>query len=236
MGTKKPKSIYILHGWAVDQHNRDKWLPLLDLLAKKGIKAKFLAIPGLTAPLDEVWGLQDYVDWLGAELPKKGAVNLLGHSFGGQISIRYAAQNPERVSQFVLVDSAGIRDHSVKAVLKRRVFWLAAKVGKVFFRFDAARSILYKLARERDYQNAPPLLRRTMSTILDDEVVADLPLVKAQTLLIWGADDMVTPLKTARLKERLIENANLEVINGARHSPQFTHTEQVADLVSNFFT
>jgi pimeloyl-ACP methyl ester carboxylesterase len=229
----KPK-IYILHGWAVDQFNQTKWQPLIDELDQAKIETVFLKIPGLTGPLDQVWGLPDFVNWLADQLPAKGQVILLGHSFGGQLAIRFAAEYPERVAKLILVDSAGIRDHSLKATLKRNLFWLAAKVGKLLFRFEAARRLLYLLARERDYYNAPPLLKRSMSLILDDEIVADLPRISCPTLLIWGENDTATPLKFGKLKNKAIANSRLVVINGARHSPQFTHVDQVAQEIAEF--
>jgi len=231
---QKAKKIYLLHGWAVDQFNQRKWQPLIEALEKKKIQPVFLKIPGLTGPLDQVWGLQDFVNWLAAELPKKGKVILLGHSFGGQIAIRFAAQNPDRVEKLILVDSAGIRDHSFQATLKRQVFWLAAKVGKLFFRSQIARQLLYILARERDYNTAPPLLKRSMSLVLDDEIVDDLPKLLCPTLIIWGENDTTTPLKFGKIKKKAIANSDLKVINGARHSPQFTHVDQVASEIAGF--
>lgn len=230
---KERPLIYLLHGWAVDQHNDRKWQPLIKALSKKGIDSKFLAIPGLSSPLDEVWGLQDFVDWLSDQLPSKNVV-LLGHSFGGQMAVRFAAQNKGRLSKLILVDSAGVRDQSIKAKIRRFIFWWAAKIGKFLFNFVWAKKILYKLARERDYLNAPPLLKRSMSLVLDDEVIEDLSEIDCSTLIIWGKNDLATPIKGAYLKNNLIKNSKLKIIDGARHSPQFTHVEKVVGLINNF--
>ena len=226
--------IYLLHGWSVNQRNKDKWLPLITSLEKKGFKPVFLAIPGLSSPLNEVWKIDDFIDWLSKELPQKEKVVLLGHSFGGHLAIRFSALYPDRVKKLILVDSSGIRDQSLVAKIKRASFWLAAKVGKFLFRMEIARKLLYLIARERDYYSAPPLLRRTMSLILDDEIADDLEHITAPTLIIWGADDKVTPLKIARQKQQRIPDAELKIIKGARHSPQFTHVEQVAKEVQHF--
>lgn len=236
MPTKKSPHIYILHGWAIDQNNAHKWQPLMDRLVELGVKTTFLGIPGLSSPLNEVWNLQDFVDWLSKQLPKGKKVILLGHSFGGQIAIRFATQNPDRVKKLILVDSAGIRDHSLKAVVKRKGFWVAAKIGKLLFNFEWARKLLYLFARERDYKNAPPLLKRSMSLVLDDEIVDDLQYITCPTLLIWGEKDKVTPLKFGRQKNSLIKQSQLEIITDARHSPQFTHVRKVAVLISKFVT
>lgn len=233
------ETMYILHGWAQRSGGQNKklWQPFIDLIEEDGREVEFLKIPGLSAPLNEVWDLDNFVSWLDEEITKKSRNNkvvILGHSFGGQIAIRFTAQNPDKVSQLILIDSAGIRDKAPKAVIKRTVFLLMAKVGKLIFRATIFRNLLYKLARERDYQNAPPLLRRTMSKILDDEVLHDLPKITCQTQIIWGEHDKSTPVKHAYQMHEAIENSTLNFVSDARHSPQFTHPSETASIVKKF--
>lgn len=239
---KRQKQVFILHGWAFET---SKWQPFLDELKKIGLSPTLLKAPGLTAPLDRPWTLDDYVEWLRKEIRdsspakpdqnnKNTKVVVLGHSFGGQIATRFAAVYPKRVARLILIDSAGVRDRAWWPTLKRGIFGMAARVGKVFVRAEWARRLIYFLARERDYLNAPPLLRRTMSTVLDDEVIADMPNVQAKTLLIWGREDSVTPLSTGQLFAQRIPNNRLEVIGGARHAPHFSHPAQVARVIDQF--
>lgn len=231
---KTNPTVVILHGWSLDPGQAQKWQNFQDILTQRHISSHLLKIPGLSAPLNEVWNLDNYVKWLDEELRNQSDIILLGHSFGGQIAVRYAALYPQKISQLILIDSSGIRSRSLVATLKRSCFKVMAKIGKVFFQSEWARKILYKLARERDYQNAPPLLRRTMSQILDDEVVTDLSKINCPTLLIWGRDDKVTPLALARIFEAKISQSHLKVVGEARHSPQYTHPEVVADAVQKF--
>jgi pimeloyl-ACP methyl ester carboxylesterase len=226
-------TIYLLHGWSVNQLNKNKWQPLIDQLAALGVKTVFLPIPGLTAPLNEVWDLPDFINWLAKSLPNQPVI-LLGHSFGGQLAAAFAARYSSRVDKLILIDSSGVRDHSFFAVTKRTIFLLMAKVGKLLFKNEKLRKFLYRAAREQDYLNAPPLLRRSMSNILDAEIGAELASIKCETLLIWGQNDRVTPLWLGKFFHRQISKSKLRVIDEARHSPQFTHTQQVAQLVADF--
>jgi pimeloyl-ACP methyl ester carboxylesterase len=233
------KTIYILHGWAVRSGNlnQEKWQPFFNELSKFGVNAVFLKLPGLSAPLNEVWNLENYVSWLKDELKSKAdgqKVILLGHSFGGQIAVKFTAQNPESVEKLILFDSAGIRDMSIKAIIKRTMFLIAAKIGKILFKSDALRNLMYKFAGESDYKNAPPLLRRTMSNILDNEILENLPNINIETKIIWGENDTVTPVKTAHQMHKLIVNSDLRFIKNARHSPQFTHPAETAKIVGEF--
>lgn len=227
-------TIYILHGWSVNSENEKKWQAFIEELQNHNIQSVFLGIPGLSSPLDEVWNLDQFVKWLHTQLPEKKSSVLLGHSFGGQIACRFAALYPEKVASLILIDSAGIRDHSIVPTIKRNIFWCAAKIGKLLFPFTFFKILLYKFAREKDYVNAPPLLKRTMSTILDQEVVADLPHIIAQSLIIWGENDRVTPLKLAHIFKKNIQKSKLVIIPQARHSPQFTHVKETVLHIIQF--
>jgi len=230
------QTLYILHGWAVREGtgNQEKWQEMLTALKKNGIKPVFLKIPGLSAPLDEVWTLDDFSSWLGSKLKGKENVMILGHSFGGQLAIRYSAAHQDQVSRLVLIDPAGIRDMAFKPRVKRTVFLMVAKLGKLLFKADIFRKTLYKMTGERDYQNAPPLLRRSMSNILDDEVLDDLPNISCPTQLIWGRNDTATPFKNAQIMKDSIKGSKLYVVEDARHSPHFTHTNETAVAVAKF--
>src|SRR5260221_14279777 len=88
------KKIYILHGWA---YSTEKWEPFLTLLKKNNFYPVMLKIPGLTAPLNEVWDINNYVTWLEKKLEnEKGKVVLLGHSNGGRIALAFSIKCPEK--------------------------------------------------------------------------------------------------------------------------------------------
>ncbi len=229
----KQITVYIVHGWAVDPGNEAKWQLVREQLESRGIKTVFLAIPGLTTPLKEVWGLQQYCEWLSGVLPFDEPVILMGHSFGGQLATRFTARFPERVSRLILIDSSGVRDASAPARIKRAVFKTLAKVGKQLTHSALARHLLYALAREKDYYSAPPVMRQTMARVVADEVTEDFAHITIPTLILWGAQDKVTPVKNAALFAR-IQNSQVHIFPTARHSPQFTHPVAVAEQVEAF--
>lgn len=230
--SKDQKTVYLLHGWAIDPKNEQKWATLRNSLQKQRIQSVFIPIPGLDTPLENPWSLDDYVVWLEATLPDKPVI-LLGHSFGGQLAVRFTARYKERIEKLILVDSSGIIDRSLKKAIKRSVFKFAAKIGGFLGQVPYARAFLYKLARERDYYSAPPVMRETMSRVLDDEILDDIAQVDSETLIIWGEHDRATPLSNTQQLLN-IPKSKLHIISQARHSPQFTHPEPVAKLVAEF--
>lgn len=226
--------VYILHGWAIDENNKQKWLPFIEFLEVEKWVVHFLPLPGLTTSLDRAWQLNDYVNWVHQQLSDEDQVILIGHSFGGQLAVRYTSVFPEKVQRLILIDPAGIRPFTFKARLKRKIFGTAAKVGKVLLPVEAGRTLLHKLARERDYLQASPVMRKTMQNVLEDEVKADFGRIAVPTCIIWGDLDTAAPVSHAQLFSSGIAQSQLHFISGARHSPQFTHVEQTARQVLAF--
>ena len=237
--------IYILHGWSISNQNQQKWQPFIDALASHTIDAIFLNIPGLSAPLEEEWTLEDYVQWLDTKIPKNKSIILLGHSFGGQLAIRYTAAHPKTVKKLILIDSAGIIDQRIHKKLKRNLFYYTAKIGKPIISLinkttphlnDIFRNSLYKLARESDYKNANPLMRKVMHNVINTQVTKDAAQINHPTLILWGENDKITPGFMAEKYNRLIPNSQLQFIPQARHSPQYTHPQLVSDHINRFIT
>ncbi len=230
MGTIK--KIFVLHGWT---YSTEKWDSFINLMQSKYPSTELLKIPGLTEKLNEVWNLDNYVEWLKNIVDKeKDKVVLIGHSNGGRISIGFAAKYPEKVSTLVLIDSAGIYHNELSIRLKRLVFKTIAKIGKKLTTSEALRKALYKLSREEDYKNAPPVVRATMVNLTTKDITSDLNLVKTKALIIWGQDDRITPLSDGKIIHKLIKGSKMKIINGAKHSPQFTHVSKVVKEICEY--
>lgn len=220
--------VYILHGWT---YSTDKWLPFLDLLKEHGIEATLLPIPGLTKPLEKAWTMKQYVQWLQRILKDESDVILLGHSNGGRISLAYAREYPEKIRHLFLLDSAGVYHNDLALRLKRGIFKGIAKVGKQLIRHPLPRKMLYKLTREQDYHDAPPVAREIMKNMILSDKQEHFRHVTVPTSLIWGRNDQQTPLADGLKMYAIIPKSLMHIIDGARHSPQFTHAQQVRDIV-----
>lgn len=239
MGTvKKNSKLFILHGWTYSKDDSDplkKWNPFIELLKTYDVDAKLLRIPGLTKDVNQVWNLENYIEWLKEIVSREeGKVILIGHSNGGRIAFSFAEKYPEKVSKLILIDSAGIYHNELPIRLKRFVFKKLAKLGKKITTAENLKKLLYKLAREGDYKNATPSQRQTMLNLINIDLNGVLSRVRVPTLIIWGEGDQITPLSDGKLINNLIKNSTLSVINNARHSPQFTHPSDVAERVYEY--
>lgn len=219
--------LFILHGWT---YSTEKWQPFIDALKNKGFDAQFLKIPGLTEKLETVWKVDDYVQWLKGKI-KDEKVILIGHSNGGRISLAYTLKYPQKVKHLILIDSAGIYHNELPIRLKRFVFKVVAKWGRRITRSEFLRKLLYKLSRESDYENASPVVKKTMVNMITFDIRSSLEKIKVPTLIIWGKHDKATPLSDGKLMHQLIPGSKMHIIESARHSPQFTHVDEVIGIL-----
>ena len=225
--------VLILHGWGSSSLS---WEPVMDQLADHNFCVYVPDLPGFgnspEPPTD--WDLQDYtqlVHQLIAELGIQGCA-LVGHSFGGRVSIQLASKYPRDIQFLVLCGAAGIVR---RRTLKRRMFGVVSKVGKSLPLVQShGRKLLYFLARERDYYRASPTMRSVMSKTLKHELKELLPLIECPTLLLWGSEDKATPVADARIAESLIPNNSLVVLQGYGHSLQRQAPQKVARAVQQF--
>jgi pimeloyl-ACP methyl ester carboxylesterase len=221
------KKIFILHGWT---YSTEKWQPFIKSLNRQGFEVVLLKIPGLTEKIDRVWDLDDYVDWLKKTLKKEREIILIGHSNGGRIALAYASKKPSNLERLILIDSAGIYHNDLGIKLKRSIFRTAAKIGKKITNSEKLRGVLYNATRETDYKDAPVEVRQTMANLISTDLTNVLKGVEVKTTLIWGRDDSATPLRDGRIMQKLLRNSKIHVLD-ARHSPMFTNTEEVVQII-----
>lgn len=222
------KKIYILHGWTT---NTDKWQPFLAELTNNGITYEFIKIPGLTAPLDKPWTLDDYVEWLKGISEGQGTITILGHSNGGRIALAFALKYPERTQQLFLIDAAGIYHNDIFTKTKRFIFKAGATIGKTMTNSSTARDLLYKAAQESDYNDADPIAKETMKNLISVNLLPRFQEIKTPAVIIWGEKDIVTPYRDAIVMNQGLPSSKLFTIKDAKHSPQFTNVTEVAKII-----
>lgn len=223
------KKIIIVHGWTYSLY---KWNTFIDIIKKEKIPIELLKIPGLTAPLNAVWTLNEYVVWLKKIIDQeKEKVILIGHSNGGRVAGAFTSQYPEKIAHLILIDSAGIKDNSLCARSRRLVFKLLAYAGEKTPLYDTPRSFLQKLIRSTDYHRANPIMRHTMHNMISTDCAPYFSKIVVPTLIIWGGKDVITPIANGRKIHELIQHSTLTVIDSAAHSPYYTHTAEVYKII-----
>jgi pimeloyl-ACP methyl ester carboxylesterase len=209
-------TVLFLHGWS---SSKEVWGSAMQSLATSGHNVVALDLPGFggTDIPKEAWSVDNYVEFVKAFISKINLtqVIIVGHSFGGRISLVLTAKSPELVNKLVLVDSAGF--HSSKRFKK-----FLAKISKAirpFFRLrwlSPVRKKIYRAFGAEDYV-ATPELNKTFVKVIGEDLSKYLPLVTTPTLIIWGKNDLVTPIVFANQFSKHIKNSILQIIPGAGH-------------------
>jgi pimeloyl-ACP methyl ester carboxylesterase len=163
---------------------------------------------------------------------------VVGHLMGGAIALRFAANRPDRVRSLVLVDSFGLSWNLPKL---RFAVPLAAFIvrptehtrdrflDKCFVDFDGLRE---QFGDQWDAFSAQALewaqtktSKATLRSLMSDFGLrpipaADLAQITTPTSLIWGRQDLQTPLRVAEAASAKY-GWPLHVIDGARDDPFF---------------
>ncbi len=220
--------VLVLHGWGA---NMQTIAPILDRLAPLGYRVYALDLPGFgkSAPPPIDWDVAEYSAFVTHYLDALNLtrVHLIGHSFGGRLSIVLGADYPARVGKIVLTGGAGVlTPPSTKHRIIRGVRKLFTLPGlKVFYpRFQ--RWYWDRYASD-DYKNAGALAG-TFARVVREDLLPRAAHIGASTLLIWGDQDMDTPLWQGQKLEATIPDAGLVVLNGAGH---YAYLERISDFV-----
>lgn len=232
-------AVLVLHGWG---GSSDSWLAFQKILAEEGYKVIVLDFPGfgksITPP--EPWDLQDYTNFVLDFTDKLGLEQffLIGHSFGGRISIKFVIRHPEKVKKLILCDSAGIKPKpGFKTLIIFWMAWLGNAIftPKHFIRFkDAARNFFYAFLRNKDYVKANGTMKETIKRVLREDLLSELPQIKIKTLIVWGAVDRMVPLKYAHIFKEKIANSELEIIPKIGHSPHLEVPKKLNEIALKF--
>ena len=223
------KQVFVIHGWT---YSLDKWYDVCDYLQKRGIELVLLKVPGLTEPSDKVWDIDGYISWLDSKLQGQTQPIVIGHSNGGRIALSYIQRYPGRISQLILIDSAGIPKSEKKTLFKLKILRVLSKIGKIFSYIPPLKRLFYRVIGAQDYYNAPANMKKTMQNMLHADQLIDLSQIKLPVTIIWGSDDTQTPLADGQKMHTTISRSKLYIVDGARHAPQATHTEKVVDIIA----
>jgi 3-oxoadipate enol-lactonase len=168
-----------------------------------------------------------------------------GMSMGGCVALQFAAKYPERVLGLGLIDTTAWYGPTAAHDWDER----ARKAKK-----DGIRSIV-EFQQTRWFSDAfraanPEVVARTTDTLVRNgfrtgllayadtcrmlgnvDLRAALPGIAVPTQIVVGSEDYATPPEMARLMEKSIPNAHLEVIPGARHLTAIEAPDVIAGML-----
>ena len=228
------KTVVVLHGWG---DNIAGIAPFL-----KGLSSTYdvvaMDVPGFggTQAPDTSWGLDEYAGFLVSFLTKLNIkpYAIIGHSNGGAIAIRALAHGL-KTDKLVLLASAGVRGDNNKSVGVARVI---TKVGKVL-----AKPLPQKTQRKLRSSVYATLgsdmlvaehMQETFKRIVADDVREDAAKITQPTLLIYGQNDVSTPVHIGMTLQAAIAKSKIEIIPDVGHMLPTDATDTILKMITEF--
>jgi pimeloyl-ACP methyl ester carboxylesterase len=197
-------------------------------------------------------GVEALLDELGVD-----SAAVVGNSMGGFIGAELAIRFPARVERLVLVSAAGLtieyqRNERVLGVLRAlekplSVYgaWFAtrsdalarrARVRRLLMGFVAARPDLLPapLIAEQIRGSGKPGFVDALDALTDYPIRDRLPEIACPTLIVWGADDKLVPVRDADEFERLIPDSRKVVFEDTGHVAMLERPEAFNELLARF--
>jgi pimeloyl-ACP methyl ester carboxylesterase len=229
------KNIVLLHGWGA---NSKKLKPLGKELEKLEWRVFIPKLPGFELGVPrEIWGIGDYARYVLKKARKyfcKDSFYIFGHSFGGRIAIKMAVDIPN-ISGVILCATGGI---SRGNPFKRAIFFILAKAGKALLIIPPGarfwRKLLYKLAREHDYEKAQGVMREVFKKVISEDLRSSISKIQLPTLVLWGEEDQVTPISDGKFIKSKLPGAKFVSFRGQGHKLPYKKPAEIAQEIEKW--
>lgn len=242
------KPVLFIHGYPFDG---SMWQPQIEALSGqarlilpdlRGFGASQATQPPYTMDLyaDDLKGLLDH---LGVE-----RAVLAGLSMGGYISFAFYRMYPERVQALALLDTRPQADSPEAREGRKK----AAEIARTEGAAAIAKSLIPKLFSPKTLDSQSPVVdvvRQMMERQKVDGIVgalmamADRPdstptlaQITRPTLILVGADDVLTPPDASRQMHEAIRGSRMEIIPDAGHLSTMEQPERVNRILADWLS
>jgi len=225
-GTGKD-TIVLLHGWG---QNIEMMQPIGNGLSKN-YSIVIIDLPGfgLSEEPKGIWTLYDYVECVHELLEGLKVSNpiLMGHSFGGKISLLYASKYG--VKKLVVFGSPFKREIT-KLSLKTKILKELKKIPGI----NKLELFAKKHMGSTDYRNASEVMRKILVEHVNLDITEEVKKIKCSTLIIWGTNDEAVSINDAYELEKLIKDAGVVSYEGCTHYAYLERLGQTINVLNSF--
>lgn len=234
----KKLPILILCGWNLSPACYSN---LVLLLKDQGYKVYCPDLPGFGASvLQSEYTVPQYASYISNYVKKNNIQDsiVIGHSFGGRIAIYLAATQKKLFSKIVLT---GVPGYPPVPSLKVTLFKFIAKTGSFIFSMpiismfsEPFKKLLYFSAGSFDYYKASGVKRETFKNIISFKLDQYLRQINTSTLLVWGYDDSIVPVRVAKKISARISDSELRILPNENHGVLYKNPQLFFKTIKQF--
>ena len=229
-----PENLLLLHGLfgalsnfgGIIDHFGDKYNVVIPILPIYEMPFRKVGLEGLVKHIEAFVDFKEYEK-----------VHVLGNSLGGHISLLYAMACPQKVASIILTGSSGLFESAMGSTFPKRgnYEFIREKTAATFHNPEVATKELvdevYDIVNDR---NKGIRVVATAKSAVRHNLGDKLHNVSAPTLLIWGANDTITPPFVGEKFHELIADSRLHFIEECGHAPMMEHPAQFNQILEDF--
>lgn len=184
-------------------------------------------------------GLEKLIEFLESFIDHMKLENfdIMGNSLGGHMALMYTLKHPENVNRMILTGSSGLFENAMGGSFPRRgsYDYIKERVQYTFYDPDTATEEYIQEVFETT-KDIPKCLRivSIAKSAQRNNLAKELHKIKAETLLIWGLNDTITPPIVAHDFNRMISNSELRFIDKCCHAPMMEHPQLFNEILEEF--
>lgn len=253
VGKKHKQSILLVHG--LGELGIKDWYSTIPYLADKyHVIAIDLPGFGYSEKPQGDYSPTNYAQVLATVARKltKNKLIVMGHSMGGAVSLRFASMYPMLVDKLILVDVAGVL-HKTAFIKEASELPLQS--------VDVPQSLQKSVSQVNDFTGTlvemmsmnkisesienNKFTRRVINkstnanaafNLIEENFSEAISTIDLDTVIIWGENDRIAPLRTAKVLDKRMKKAKLSIIKEAGHVPMKTHQDLFLDILEKALT
>jgi len=215
------KPMVLVHGLA---GRAEDWLSIIPELTHKGYKVYAPDLLGFgrsaKPDVDYSIALQENIVREFIDSQKLQQTDLAGWYMGGWIVLKFAAENPGRVRRLVVMDSAGLKFDAVNAnALRPKNEADLAHMMQVLTPNAKPIPSFYAKQMLRQFADEDWIVDRALKSMYTGKDLMDgkMDTVKIPVLIVWGDQDVLTPLTLGEQMHDALPQSVLQVVHGCGH-------------------